>query len=193
MVAPYVAVHLDTKDGLDIIKDTPFEKTAWQLQDRLYVPLRRMPKEAAGFIFPDCFPREKIRLHIAERYRKDGGATVVCGLKGGKLRPHFLYKSPLPDYLTCWFSAINTAYTVTAWYEERKIIIKRRSLVIEDRSVFISDLLESRHEFGFGDALPSDLECFRDAINAAIAKSQYPKYRMSYFFNPCGKEPGLTV
>ncbi len=169
--APFIAATL--WEGRNSHIASHFLKTVWKQtgEKLLYIPLPRL-REENHFYIPEPFQREYLFLHIPERHRKDGGATVICGFKGKKLRSYLPERPTMPWHITGWILAQGTAFTVTAFPDSGTVRITERSILRTGMDTVRIE--EDRLYDGPIVSLPYDMESYREAINMALTKAEHP-------------------
>ncbi len=99
-----------------------------------------------------------LRLH-------DGNGTIVCGLKGKRLRPYYVPRKK--NGPTAFFSAVGGLSTVTAYFHEGTFMIMNHKIKENSNGFLYIESLT----VGFGSFLPSSLSHYTEAVQAAKEKA----------------------
>jgi hypothetical protein len=185
--APFIAVIL--QENRIVYLDPVIRATARRNPENglYYVPLPRHT-DKDRFIMPLHFPRGRLSLHIPERFRKDGGATVVCGFRGAKLRSYLPEGLPMPWHITGWIRTSNVAFVVTAYPHYGVVRFARRSVEHMGRDEETGmESIRIREEIIFEGQRERaiNLRSYEAVIAAAFAKAEHrnPESRIMYYHN----------
>jgi hypothetical protein len=183
--APFIAavlredklVHLDSVTCKTVRKDPG--------TGLCFIPLPRHADEDR-FLIPPNFPRRRLSLHIPERFRGDGGATVVCGFRGARLRSYLPEGLPVPWHITGWVRTSNVAFVVTAYPHFDVVRFTRRSVEHMGRDEETGmENIRIRKEIIFEGQRDRaiNLKRYKAVIDAAFAKAEYgnPEARIMYY------------
>jgi len=108
-----------------------------------------------------------------------GSATVVCSYRGMPLRPYYRpRKGHLSNGVHAYFSIPNIVITVTAHRNDSNISISSHRIVVKNGVVDIDCVTVWSGEVEF---LPKKFDCYKEAVAAAVRKSNCYHCREAHY------------
>jgi len=139
---------------------------------------------AGGYVIPEEVLKRKFIVLIdcheeGGAMTNTGSATIVCSFRGKLLKPYYRpTKGHLSNGIHAYFSVPNAVVTITARSYDSDISIVMHRAIVKNGIIDIEGKELWSGEFEF---LPKKFECYRDAIDAVVAKSNCYHCRRAYY------------